>query len=195
MRPAQTVTLKRSGTRRRFWGGLAVVLACAVTAPTRVAGAELPLETAVKATYLYKFAPFIQWPAGAFEGESGPLMLCVVGSDPFGAFLDRAVAGQRVDGRPVLLRRLATANGQDGCHIMFIGGSRAQSVAQALKAVHGAPVFTVTDDSGSRAMADFTVSEGRVRFRLDDQTASEAGLSISSKLLSLAVAVTPRRSR
>lgn len=156
------------------------------------ASAQESLETAVKATYLYKLAPFVEWPS-AFSGPDDPLAICVVGDDPFGAVLDRAVAGQHVGPHPIALRRIAVIHGREGCAMMFLAGSRAQSVAQALRVVRGEPVLTVTDGDGPHGMVDFVLVEGRVRFRIDDQAAAESGLRISSKLLGLAVSVTPRR--
>ncbi len=118
----------------------------------------------------------------------------MVGKDPFGSVLDRAVAGQRVAGRPILVRRMAGADPASGCQIMYLGGPAGQA-RQALLAVHGAPVLTVTDGSGSAGIVDFVIDGGRVRFRIDDQAAAENNLSISSKLLQLALAVRPRRVR
>jgi hypothetical protein len=162
-----------------------------LTAAAGAARAQESLETAVKAAYLYKFAPFVEWPAGHPTGAS--FTVCVVGSDPFGSVLDRAVAGQSVGERPVVVRRLAIAAHDSPCDIAFLGGSRAQGVKEALGVLHGAPVLTVTDGSAAPGVVDFALAQGRVRFRIDDQTAADCGLTISSKLLSLAVSVRPRK--
>jgi hypothetical protein len=116
----------------------------------------------------------------------------VVGADPFGDILDRVVAGQRVEGRPIIVRRMARALATSGCQIMFVGGSGAQSVESMLRVMHGAPVLTVTDGPAATGVISFAVEGGRVRFLVDDQQASEDGLSISSKLLALALSVKPR---
>ena len=165
-----------------------LALACPV-----VAEAQESLETAVKAAYLYKFAPFVEWPAAAAHPAGAPFTVCVVGADPFGPVLDRAVAGQKVGDRPIAVRRLAAAAHDSPCDIAFLGGSRAQSVRDELGVLHGAPVLTVTDGGAAPGVVDFALTEGRVRFRVDDQTAAEDGLTVSSKLLSLAVSVRPRK--
>jgi hypothetical protein len=153
------------------------------------------LEYAVKATYLYKFAPFVEWPPTAFETETSPLSLCVAGQDPFGDTLDRAVRGQLLGERPIAVRRMHEVAVRDGCHILFAGGSPRQPVEAALDAVRGAPVLTVTDGGATpqaRGIVNFVMLDGRVRFEMDDQSAAENGLSLSSKLLSLAVSVRRR---
>ncbi len=146
----------------------------------------------MKASYLYKFAPFVVWPP-AIAKAPGPFSICVVGRDPFGSILDRAVGGQTMDGRPMVVRRLPVVGADASCQIAFLGGARGQDVRAELRAFRGAPVLTVTDGSAEPGIVDFVVDRGRVRFRLDDRAAAENGLAISSKLLSLALSVRPRQ--
>lgn len=148
------------------------------------------LETAVKATYLYKFAPFVEWPARAFETPTSPLVVCVQGEDPFGPMLDRAVAGQKIGGHPVQVRRIEVADASAGCHVVFVGGSKRQSQAEALKALRGAGALTVTDGGGGAIR--FVMQDNRVRFDIDAGEAQADGLTLSSKLLSLALNVRVR---
>ena len=61
-----------------------------------------------------------------------------------------------------------------------------------LRALQGAPVLTVTDGAAAPGIVDLVLSGGRVRFRIDDETARASRLAISSKLLSLAVSVTSK---
>ncbi|HZK99001.1 MAG TPA: YfiR family protein [Caulobacteraceae bacterium] len=180
----------RPMTASRSLPRLAVVLA--LLCPPAPAPAQTALETAVKATFLYKFAPFVEWPASQ-SVPSAPFAICVIGKDPFGSALDRAVNGQRVGARPVVVRRLSVAAPDSPCQIAYLGGSRTQSVREGLGLLRQAPVLTVTEDPSERGIVEFTSAGGRVRFRLDDQAAAEAGLTISSKLLGLALSVTPRK--
>jgi hypothetical protein len=180
--------LRRS---RRVLAALVVGLA-ASTAGAR-AEVQTALATAVKASYLYKFAPFVDWPASVFAGPSSPFVICVVGQDPFGSVLDRAVTGQRVGGRAIVVTRLAAASHDMACQIAFIGGSHGQSVGQALQTLRGAPVLTVTDGDGPTGVVGFTLAENRIRFRIDDEAAGQDGLTISSKLLDLALKVNRRK--
>jgi len=153
------------------------------------------LEYAVKATYLYKFAPFVEWPNESAEFPAGAFTLCVVGNPPFGTTLDRAVEGQTVAGRPITIRRFAAISSDPGCTVMYVAGLDAQSAAADLAAVHGLPVLTVTDDArdpAARGIINFVITENRVRFEIDEQAAAASGLTISSKLLALATHVTQR---
>ncbi|HVZ30265.1 MAG TPA: YfiR family protein [Asticcacaulis sp.] len=149
--------------------------------------ADESLAVAVKAAYLYKFAPFITWPAP--PSPTAPFTICVVGADPFGAQLDRAVAGQAFGTRPYQVVRLEAIAADSVCNIAYIGGSAKQSVGAGLDAVKGAPVLTVTEDGPRAGTISFKMQAGKVRFRIDQVAASQDGLAISSKLLSLAVSV------
>ena len=153
------------------------------------------LEYAVKATYLYKLAPFIEWPAGAFESPTSPFVICVAGDDPFGDLLETAVRGEEVAGRPIVLGRMPAVEGEPACHVLYVSGSANQSVAEGLAAVAGVPVLTVTDgarDRQAKGIVHFVIRANRVRFEIDEQAAYESGLVISSKVLSLAVSVKRR---
>jgi hypothetical protein len=181
----------RASAKRRalvFAAALACALDAAAPAPATPAD---NLELAVKATYLYKLAPFVSWPTAVAPGPNAPLVICVQGADPFGAVLDRATAGQAVGGHPVVVRRLARMDSESGCHIAYVAGGPAQSQTQALQAVVGTPVLTVTDEGrgGPKGIVHLLLDSGKVRFSIDAALAQECGVAISSKLLALAVAV------
>jgi hypothetical protein len=178
-------------TRRGLMAGLALA---ALLRPGAAPAQDNALEYAVKATYLYKFAPFVHWPESAPASVTG-FEICIVGHDPFGPVLDEAVRGEQVRGRPIVVRRLSEISEAHACQVVFAGGSAAQSIPDILRAVTGKPVLTVTDAAVSRdekGIVHFVIHDDRVRFEIDDRAAAENGLMISSKVLSLALSVTPR---
>src|SRR6202023_1542561 len=59
-------------------------------------------EYELKATFLYKFAGFVEWPDAL---SNGPLGIGVVGQDPFGPALDEVVKGKPYNGRGFEIRR------------------------------------------------------------------------------------------
>jgi len=174
----------------------AILIALLVLWGTTAVSADGSLEYAVKATFLYKFAPFIEWPNSAFASPTSPFNLCLVGDDPFNGLVDQATANQRIADRPIFVRHLGTVDGPSGCHMMFVAGSNAQSTAQVLDAVRGSSVLTVTDSATktqARGIIQFIVQDNRVRFDIDDNAAAQNHLTISSKLLDIARSVQPRR--
>lgn len=171
----------------------ALVAVLAAVAPARAdqdAGGG-SLEYPIKAAFLYKFAGFVGWPAGAFDGPGAPLYVCVVGRDPFGATLDDAARGKTAGDRAVVIRRLDTVAADSRCHVAYMAGSPRQSVASALAATAGTPILTITDEDrgASRGVVHFVTTGGRVRFHIDQKAANARRLSVSSKLLNLALSV------
>lgn len=176
----------RRPVREAVVGPLSAAVAVMGSLAPAMAAQATP-EYVVEAAYLYKFTPFVEWPASAFAAPDSPFYVCVLGADPFGASLDQALAGHRVGDHPVKVRRLQSADGAEGCHILYGGSSRSQAEA-AFNRVRGAPVLTVSDQSlgVSGGVVQFLVKDGHVRFTIDAGAAAANKVVISAKLLSLA---------
>ena len=183
MRPARLDALGR------------LLLAAALVLSAAPARAQ-PTEDAVKAAFLPKFARYVQWPGASQPPLHQAYHLCIIGRDPFGPLLDLAAANEVIDGRPVAIQRLASANGAANCHLAFIRGTTPDDTARLLLALRNQPIVTITDSRNGpqRGIIHFTVAGGRVRFFIDDAAAAERGLTISSRLLALALGVRQRRS-
>ena len=150
-----------------------------------------PTDTAVKAAFLPRFARYVTWPAAAMPKGSDPFVLCVIGGDPFGTALDDAASSQFVDGRRIVVRRMSSASGAETCQIVFVQGSKAQSSTQLIAAFGHRSILTVTDagNGSQRGIIHFAVVGGRVRYFIDQSSAARNGLTISSRLLALAIGV------
>lgn len=153
---------------------------------------NVSLEYAVKATYLYKMAPFVNWPPDTFTSPDAPFQICIVGRDPFHGFLEKAIVGHALGTHRFAVRQLAGNASDAGCQIVFIGYTSPAQIRDALRPFQGKPVLTVTDsdavdDSGS--IVQFVMDSGHVRFEVDNTAAERNHLTISSKLLNLALAV------
>ncbi|MBV8635608.1 MAG: YfiR family protein [Burkholderiaceae bacterium] len=188
--------MRVAGLRRLWLRAVCFLPALVLLLPLCAGAADSEtLEYPIKAAYLYKFGNYVDWPKQVFANAASPLNLCVVGDDPFGPLLDKAVEGQQVDGRSVALRRLKTIGRDSGCHILYLGIAEPQRAGQALDAVRGEPILVVSDArSGAPGMIQFVLKDNRVRFNIDDDMAHGSGLTISSKLLALAVAVKSKSS-
>jgi hypothetical protein len=177
-------------TRDRPLLVVAIVLGVLAGVPASRASARDDLEYGVKAVYLVRFAAFVEWPAG--RGDTAPVVLCVVGRDPFGSRLDAAASGKTAHGRPLVVRRPAPAAPLDGCDIVYVGRGADEAVVRGGPGPSGRLIVTDAAASPRRGMIHFVVAEGRVRFHIDLQAATRAGLTISSRLLNLALSVQRR---
>jgi hypothetical protein len=146
-------------------------------------------EYQVKAAFLYNFAKFIDWPGEAFAGPSAPLIIGVVGDDPFGGALDQAINGKSIGGRPLAVRRLKWGQDLRSCHILYISSSEQKRLPQIIQSLRGASVLTVSDMerfNQQGGIINFILEANRVRFEINSRAADQARLRISSKLLALA---------
>lgn len=173
---------------RRKPAGLAAIWSLALLIVATPVAAQSRLEYAVKASYLVRFAAFVEWPPRVFDTPQAPVIICVVGRDPFAGGLDAAASAQTAYGRPLTVRRPAVATALVGCHILYVGEGGEAAVAVAV----GQPGLLVVTDSAAtseRGAIHFVVSAGRVRFHIDQQRAQRNGLTVSSRLLNLALTV------
>ncbi len=186
----------RRSTAAVAGAGSVVLAACVAMLAAGHALAQDPaLEFAVKATYVYKFADYVEWPAGTFAMATDPLVLCVVGADPVSALIDEAADARRAGDRPVVVRHVPPAARDAGCHILYAAAGRESVAVEAMQNVRGAPVLTITDAAtGGRVQGviGFVIQDNRVRFEIDLEAATQNHLVISSKLLTLAAKVRPR---
>jgi hypothetical protein len=167
----------------------------ALLAPSVLNAGAPAQEYEIKAVFLYNFAQFVQWPPDAFADKSAPLVIGILGNDPFGSYMDEAVRGETVNGRPFVVRRFGREEEVDGCHILFISRSESGRLDQILDKLKGKSVLTVGDmDDFSHygGMIRFVTENNKVRLRINVEAAKSAGLKISSKLLRPAEIVSRR---
>src|SRR5690348_13012564 len=96
---------------------LGLLALCLCLTPAR---AETSREYRLKAVFLYNFIQFTDWPTNAFESTDSPLVVGVLGTDPFGPFLDQTVRGEISHGHPIVVQRFRTVEEIKTCHILFI---------------------------------------------------------------------------
>ena len=153
-----------------------------------------PTAQQVEAVFLFYFSQFVDWPPAAFAGPSSPIVIGVLGTDPFDGTLDQAVSGERVNGRPIEVRRLADVAEATDCHILYISSSEAANLPRILDALKGRNVLTVSDLGGFMqrgGMIRFVLIDQHVRLNINARAAQAAGLALSSKLMRAAVPASP----
>jgi YfiR/HmsC-like len=152
------------------------------------ARAEEAGEYEMKATFLCKFLEFVKWPA---KPET-PVVLGVLGDDPFGGTLERAVEAQKKARNPVTIRRSRRAEELRDCRIVFVSRSEKDRAREIIAVFAGTQVLTVSDSEEflmSGAMIAFGSDKGAAGIKVNQAAAKRAGLTISSRLLKLAKSV------
>jgi hypothetical protein len=146
-------------------------------------------EYQVKAFFLYNFARYVEWPSRSFKAATDPIVICILGQNPFGSALDEAIAGKVVEGRPFVIRQISDIPSSGACHILFVNSSERRRFRSTAGRLKGSGVLTVGETQGFTAdggVINFKLEDGKVRFEIDVDAAGQEHLRISSKLLSLA---------
>lgn len=153
-------------------------------------------EYSVKAAFLYNLVKYTDWPSRAFPEPGAPIIIGLLGTDPFGAVLDQIVEGRVINGHPILVRRATGVAELKGAHVVFVAASEADRAAEQCAALESFRALTVGDTEQTAAFSavKFDLEEDRVVFTIDLGRTSRVGVNISSKLLHLAKTVIGRES-
>ena len=149
-------------------------------------------EYQVKAELLANFSAFVKWPDGTFAATNSPVIIGVVGKDPFDRFLEKAVQAPGRPGRPLKLRRATTDAEMRECQVLFVCSSERRRVREIRERLKGVPVLTVgeTDDFLDQGgTINFLLKGQSVRFEISVESAQAAGLRVDAKLLGVANSV------
>jgi hypothetical protein len=174
---------------RRAW---LLGMACFCLAGGWAAGADIgPAvgEYQVKATFIYNFTKFTDWPSSAFPFSNAPIVIGIVGEDPFGQTMDDVVRGETLGGRPFVVKRLRADEDLRSCHLLFISRSEKERLPALLNQLKGSSVLTVSEINGFAergGMVNLALANKSVKVEINQSAAEQAGLQISAKLLKLA---------
>jgi hypothetical protein len=155
-----------------------------------------PSEYELKAAMLYNFCKFVEWPAPSFATSGSPVVIGILGQDPFGELLEQIVRGKTVDGRSVVTRRWKSVDEIEGVHLLFISVSERKNLPHILAVLGTKPILSVGDMDRFAAQGgdvNFRLEGTRIRFVINPDEATRGGLKVSAKLLALAEVVRSKR--
>ena len=167
-----------------------------------------------KVQYLLNFTEYVEWPASAFANAKAPIVIGVIGEDPFGEALTKQAAehrgprrvevrrfkgirefrGQETPGRrqdELEAKKRAKRRELRACHVLYVSQSEDELLSEVFGAVRKAPVLTVGEKPAfarQGGVIDFFRAhpDPRLRFEINLAAAKAANLKVSSKLLALA---------
>jgi hypothetical protein len=145
-------------------------------------------EYEIKAAFIYNFIKFVEWPPEAFSDRDTPIILTIVGPDPFGDALD-ILKGKTVRGRTFRVRRIKHVEDLQFCHVLYISSSKNAQLPRILADLENSSILTIGETPRFTQLGGvigFTIEENRIRFTINVEAAGRARLRISSRLLRLA---------
>jgi hypothetical protein len=119
----------------------------------------------------------------------------ILGADPFGEVLEQTVGEKTVNDRPLAVRRYASLKQLRPCHILFVSASERSRLGPLLESVEGSGTLTISEiDSFASlgGMINFVIENHKVRFEINPEAITRAGLRVNAQLLKLARIVRER---
>ena len=156
------------------------------------AGADAPpSEYRIKAAFIYHFSQFVDWPQNTFAAPDSPFIIGVLGENPFGADLEQTIHGKSMGTHPLVVRFLGSSDeAATQCKMLFISSSMQKQFPRIMAGLAASGTLTVGESdkfNESGGMIQFVMEGTKIRFRINEDAAQQAGLKISAKLLSLAI--------
>jgi len=178
--------------RSRLIVAVLLSLSVAVGTNAQSSASAASSEYLIKAGFIYNFAQLVQWPSAAFSQPDSPIVIGILGTDPFGTSIDRVVENKKLEGHTLIVKRLRW--GKDlkeltECNILFISSSEKEHIADIVNMVKWLPILTIGETPGFAArggIINLTLEDNKVRFEVNIGAAKQANLNISSRLLALA---------
>lgn len=146
-------------------------------------------EYRVKAALLFNLVKYTTFPASAFQKPEDPIVILVVGKDPFGSALEATFDGKSLHGRSFKIERSATLPKALTAHVVFASAPSAEDAKQLIALSKDHPCLLVGEHAGfaqAGAYVNFYEEKGKVRLEVNTDRKADTKLELSAELLKLA---------
>lgn len=144
-------------------------------------------EGLVKAAALVKVAMFVDWPAAS---PTERFVIGVAADDAIIEAVAKFARSRRLQGREIQVQRLAESDRACACQLIFVAGRDDGRFATVLRWARTRPILTIGETTSflrEGGIVRLFRDEDRLRLQINNKSADDAGLKISSRLLQLAV--------
>lgn len=158
----------------------------------RLASQEKFPEYQLKAAFLFNFARFVTWPEKAFDTPKSPIVIGIVGTDPFGPLLENLLRDKKIHGRSVVVKRIAPGKDPVGCQAVFVSRTDKHLIPKVLKYADGKHILTISEVdkfANHGGMINLVNQGNSIRFEINLEVTQAAGLQVSSQLANLSIRV------
>src|SRR5437879_10661507 len=121
---------------------MGICLSLALGASAQALDSSDSSEYLIKAGFIYNFAKLVGWPQGAFAQPDSPIVIGILGSDPFGGIIDRRLGEQQNRAGHLRIKPPKWGVGLKGCEILFNGLVGGLHLEEGLHALKGPAVLT-----------------------------------------------------
>jgi hypothetical protein len=146
-------------------------------------------ESNVKAAYLYGFARYVKWEDSSFADASSPFILGICGECQFEKALDRLAEVKNIQGRRLVIKKMASIAEVQPCNILFVAHSIPfEQQVTIIKKMSNKAILLVGEAPGFAERGggiNFYLDDKTVRFEINVDAIRREGLTLNAKLLNL----------
>lgn len=162
----------------------AVLLICAKTTIAQD-------NSKIQATFIYNFTRLVSWPASY---QSGDFVIGVLGNTTLLSELKTLSQSKKAGNQTIVVKQFSDIASIEKCHILIVPSSQSKRIAEVSSLVKskGFATLVVSDNANgikNGSMVNFVVKEDRQRFELSESKAKDAGLSLGTEILRLAIVI------
>lgn len=144
----------------------------------------------IKATFIYNFTKYINWPSKYKEGN---FVIGVLGTTTFYNDLTALLSTKTVGNQKFEIKSYTNIESITGtCHILFIPAGNSSVLPEVLKRMKGKSTLIITEKTGlakQGSAINFVVENNKQRFELNKTNIEKYNLKVSSTLMALAIQI------
>jgi len=146
-------------------------------------------EESLKSYFIFNFIKYINWPP---EALSDYFTISVYKSDKFTGRLREIAAQQKLKSMPVQIKIVNSLEEAASSHVIVIPEENSNYFSKIFQNFSNSPVLLITEKKGlgrEGASINMRVTNNKIRFSINKTSIDNHGLSVSAKLLNLALEV------
>jgi hypothetical protein len=178
-------------TARPLHSLLLALLLTIITVGTARAAVHVTKEYQLKAAFLYNFVKFVGWPDRRFATQESPIVIGVLGDNPFGTELQDLVKNRKIGARPIVVRHFLTAESANLSHLMFVSSGEVKRYVSIKHLLDPAVLAVGESEAFARhgGGITFNLHEDKLRFSINMAAAERGDLKVSAQLQKLASSI------
>jgi len=146
-------------------------------------------EYQLKAALLYSFTKYVDWPPERFSNPDSPIVIGILGKNPFGDELEKIVEGRKVNGHGFLVTPVYSSKQISTVHVLFVAaGEEPRVVGDSMDLIQAPGVLTVGETEQFTVLGGvitFVTVGDKVHFEVNRDAAERGGVNLTPQLLKL----------
>jgi len=138
--------------------------------------------------YFEKLAYYVKWPTE--KSNIDPLIIGIIGDNPYGDYLDIAYANRDDSRRKVVIKEIVSLDEISECHMLYIGELNYFTLEEIIDASYGVFLISHMQGFGERGVhLNYYIQNDRLKFEINPYSSIKSSIRINAKLIKLSKVV------